>query len=255
MFFILSKALLIFTTPYTWFIMSVFGAFFLKKDKWKKWSKYSAVFVFFFFSNTVILSEFMRMWEIHGTRFENTKNYDVGIVLGGMSDYNNDLDVLSITGHGDRIWQAITLYKKHKIKKILISGDSGYVYDRGLHEAKQLKKVLVEWGIPSNDIITEDKSKNTHENALESKKVLDRSYPHFSKFLLITSGSHMRRSLACFDKVGLKCDSFSTDLITGQNRSYFWDQYIIPNQDAMGQWNKLIKEWIGYFVYDMIGYI
>ncbi|MBI1836248.1 MAG: YdcF family protein [Flavobacteriia bacterium] len=255
MFFILSKVLLIFTTPYTWFITSVFCAFFLKNEKWKKRFKYIAVFVFFFFSNTVILAELMRKWEVHGTRFENTKIYDVGIVLGGMSEYNSDLDVLSITGHGDRIWQAITLYKKGKIKKILISGDSGYITDRGLHEAKQFKKVLVEWGIPANDLLVEEKSKNTHENAVETQKVLNRSYPHFTKFLLITSGSHMRRSLACFNKVGLKCDSFSTDLITGPHRNYFWDQYFIPNQDAMGQWNKLIKEWIGYFVYDLVGYI
>ena len=255
MFFILSKALVIFTTPYTWFILTVMGAFLLKKDKWKKWSKYVAIFIFFFFSNSVILCELMRKWEIHGIRFENTGNYDVGIVLGGMAEYNSDLDVLSITSHGDRIWQAITLYKKGKIKKILISGDSGYVTERGLHEAKQFKTVLVEWGIPEGDIIVEEISKNTRENALETKKVLDRSYPHLKKHLLITSGSHMRRAIACFDKVGLKCTPFSTDLVTGPNRNYFWDQYIIPDQGTMGQWNKLIKEWIGYLVYDMVGYI
>lgn len=199
--------------------------------------------------------ELMRGWEIHGTRIEKTKTYDVGIVLGGMAEYNADLDVLSINRHADRIWQAITLYKKGKIKKILISGDSGYVTERGLHEAKQMKEVLVSWGIPEQDLIIEEKSKNTHENVLETKKILTRSYPHLKKFLLITTGSHMRRALACFKKEGMKCDSFSTDLVTGPNRTYFWDQYIIPNQGTMGEWNKLIKEWIGYVVYDVAGYI
>lgn len=255
MFFILSKALLIFTTPYYWFLMAVFGAFFIRKDKLRKISKYSAIFIFFFFSNTVIFIEFMRHWEVQGTRIEKVKNYDVGIVLGGMADYNNDLDVLTIHRHANRIWQAITLYKKGKIKKILISGDSGYVSDRGLHEAKQFKAVLVEWGIPENDIITEEKSKNTHENALETQKVLSNSYPHLKSKLLITSGSHMKRSLACFEKIGLKCDPYSTELITGPKRFYFWDQYIVPDQGTMGEWNKLIKEWIGYFTYWLMGYI
>ena len=65
----------------------------------------------------------------------------------------------------------------------------------------------------------------------------------------------MRRALACFERAGLKCDSFSTDLYTNQTGGYHWDQYIIPNVDNFITWNKLFKEIIGYIVYDMRGYI
>lgn len=255
MFFILSKIFIYFLYPFTWFILCLAGYFFFKNPKWKKRFKIGAISIFLIFSNTVILLELLKRWEIHGTKIENVKNYDVGIVLGGMFGYNNDLKVLTAGSHSDRMWQAITLYKKGKIKKFLISGGSGYVTDHGLVEAKQIKEVLVGWGIPSADIITEIKSRNTHENAVETQKILNRSYPHFEKNLLITSGFHMRRARACFNKVGLKCDTFSTDLMTGPTSNYFWDQYIIPDMETLFGWNRLIKEWIGYATYDMMGYI
>jgi uncharacterized SAM-binding protein YcdF (DUF218 family) len=183
------------------------------------------------------------------------KNYDAGIVLTGMAEYNSDLNEISIRRGADRIWQALSLYHKGKIKKIIITGDSGYITERGLHEAKQMKEVLVGWGIPETDIITEEVSRNTHENAVETKKLIDRSYPHFEKLLLITSGMHMRRAKGCFEKVGLNCDVYSTDLYTGPKRNYFWNQYIIPDISTFSDWNQLNKEWVGYITYDLIGYI
>lgn len=255
MFFILSKIVIIFLYPSTWCVLSLAGFFIFKKEKLKRIFKIVTISLFLIFSNSFIFLEAMKKWEIHGTKIKEVKHYDVGIVLGGMFEYNNDLDVLSVRTHADRIWQAITLYKKGKIKKILISGDSGYVGGRGLKEAIQLKAVLVDWGIPETDLIIEVKSRNTHENAAETKKVLNQSYPHLEKCLLITSGFHMRRALACFKKENLVCDGFSTDLITGPTSNYYWDQYVVPNLESLFGWNKLIKEWIGYVTYRVMGYI
>jgi len=195
------------------------------------------------------------MWEYPGTPISKVKKHDVAIVLGGMAEYNNDLKVLSIRRPGDRIFQAITLYKKGLVKKILISGDSGHLTDRGLHEARQMKKMLVSWGIPKEDIITEEHSVNTFENARETKKLLDRSYPELKSFLLVTSGTHMRRALGCFQKQGMECTPYSTDLYTNLTGNYFWDQYLIPNPDNFYQWRNLFKEMVGYVTYDVVGYI
>jgi uncharacterized SAM-binding protein YcdF (DUF218 family) len=183
------------------------------------------------------------------------KQHDVAIVLGGMSEYNNDLDVLSLRRSGDRLVQALTLYHSGKVKKIMISGDSGHVSDRGLHEAKQMKTLLLNWKIPEEDIITEEISKNTYENALYSAQVLKRDHPSFSSFILVTSGIHMKRSLACFEKQGLTCTPHSTDLYSNLTRNYHWDQYILPNVDNFNQWNRLLKEMVGYRVYSVKGYL
>ena len=255
MFFILSKALLFLTSPFVWMIGFMLAAFFHKKEIWRKRSKWITLSIFLLFSNNVIFLEFCRLWEIPGTKIENVKPHDVGIVLTGMGEYNNDLDVVSIRRSGDRIWQELSLYHKGKIQKILITGDNGYVTDRGLHEAKQIKEVLVSWGIPKEDIITEEKSRNTYENALETKKILSTRYPHMNSFLLITSGTHMKRSFACFKNQEMRCTPFSTDLHTGPTRGYYWDQYIIPDVSTFSDWNKLTKEWVGFIIYDIIGYL
>ena len=255
MFFILSKALLFILSPFFWIVLCFAFFLYIKTGKWKKRMKWTGIFIFVFFSNSFIFSEFCRLWEMPGTPISNVKQHDVAIVLGGMFEYNSDLDNLSIRREGDRFIQAVTLYKENKVRKILISGDSGYLTDRGLHEAKQIKELLIKWGIPESDILTEEKSINTHLNAKMTKSLLDRSYPEFSSFILITSGIHMKRALACFDKEGLKCTPFSTDLYSNQTRNYFWNQYIIPSIDNFIQWNKLLKETFGYISYAIVGYI
>ena len=253
MFFLLSKLLLIFISPFTWLLIALYFALFSKKEKRKKRARYAAVIILLFFSNAVIYKEFCRQWEVFGTPIEKVQKADVAIVLGGMSEYNTDLKTLSMRRGGDRIWQAITLYKKGKVKKLLISGDHGYVIDRGLHEAKQMQKVLVDWGIPKEDILIETKSKNTYENAVESKKVLDKQFPEAKKFILVTSGRHMRRAEACYEKAGLHCQTYSTDLYTGPKRFYTFTDFIVPDVSVFEDWNGLIKEFVGFVTYRITG--
>ena len=75
-----------------------------------------------------------------------------------------------------------------------------------------------------------------------------------NKYILVTSGIHMKRALACFEKEGLTCTPFSTDLYTNQSGNYYWDQYLIPNMDNFTQWNKLNKEISGFLAYKIMGY-
>ena len=254
MFFILSKALLFFLSPFFWFVIILAIALFSKNNTRKKRAKWLSVFLFFFFTNSVIFSEACRTWEMPGAKLLSCQKHDVAIVLGGMFEYNSDLDEISIRRQGDRLIQALNLYKLGKVDKILVSGDSGYITDRGLHEASQVKELLILWGVPKNDIITENNSINTHENAMFSVQLLQKSYPHFNSFILVTSGMHMKRSLACFKKQGVECTPHSTDLYVNQSRNYFWDQYFIPNIDNFLLWSKLNKEIVGHFTYKIMGY-
>jgi uncharacterized SAM-binding protein YcdF (DUF218 family) len=255
MFFILSKLLLVFLSPFLWFIVCVGIFFYWPNSIYKRRARMTGIIIFFFFSNSFIFNEFCRQWEVHGTPIDEVRNYEVGIVLGGMAEFNNDIGVLSIRRGGDRIWQAISLYKKGKIKKILLSGDNGYLSDKGLHESEQFREVLIQWGIPAEDIIVEAVSKNTHENALETRNLLTDSFPKVDSCLLITSGSHMRRAMACFQRENVKVVPYSTDLYTGPERSFYWDQLLVPSVDTFTEWNFLIKEWVGYIAYDLVGYI
>ncbi|MGV6861712.1 MAG: YdcF family protein [Putridiphycobacter sp.] len=255
MFFLLSKILAFVINPFYWILFlllySIFGRVDYKRKLALKWG----VGLTLFFTNSVIFLEFARVWEPNGQKIEEVKHYDVAVVLGGMAEYNNDLDRLSLRRGGDRLWQTINLYHLGKVDKILISGDSGYILDKGLKEAEQFKKILVENGIPPEDVLVESKSKNTYQNAFESKLILDQT-PENESVLLVTSATHMRRSIGCFEKVGFKnFGTFTTDHYTGQNRHYFLDQYLVPNQSVLTDWQKLIHEWVGYMVYWMVGYL
>lgn len=196
----------------------------------------------------------MRKWEVPGSKIEKMNHYDIGIVLSGMFEYNRDLDVLSVRRGADRIWQTISLYKANKIKKILISGDSGFVIRSGLHEANQTRQILIYWGIPASDIIIENKSQNTHENAVNTTKLLKERYEK-KRFLLITSALHMKRASACFRKEGLSFSVFSTDHYTRKIKDEFTLDILLPNVNVFVDWDAFMKELVGYLVYSLQGYL
>ena len=255
MFFIFSKILSILVHPFTWILLLVLFGLITKKVNRKKWSYRIAGIVALFFSNTVIFCEFTRLWEPEGAKIENVGHYDVAIVLGGMAEYDNNLDRLSLRRGGDRIWQTMHLYHVGKVDKIMIVGANGDIYDKGLNEAVQFRDILLDFGIPDTDIIIEENSKNTYQNAVESKKVL-KDYPDIEKILLVTSALHMKRSKACFEKAGfLDFDTFTTDHYTGEKRGYTFEQFLVPNVSNMSDWSKLIHEWVGYTSYWFAGYI
>lgn len=249
MILILSKVIYLFITPFTWLSIAILMWAFAKKKKGKHYAKIATIFIAFFFSNTIIYKEALRLWEVPAVNKNEVTHHHVGIVLGGMFEYDNSADRLSIRRGGDRIWQAIDLYKSKKISKICIVGKHGSVIDKGLDEAVQLKTQLVSWGIPEIDIIIETESRNTHENAKFTAALMQQSYPHFNTFLLITSARHMKRAKASFDKQEMTVTPFSTDQYVGKERYYTWDEFIVPSSDTFNGWFGLIKEVVGYVGY------
>lgn len=255
MFFILSKILAFLSQPFYWIVILFLISWFTKRVGLKKWSFRFALGFLIFFTNTVIFCEFTRWWEPAGKKIEDVGHYDVAVVLGGMAEYDNTLDRLSMRRGSDRIWQTINLYHLGKVDKILIAGANGDLVDKGLNEGVQFRKILIENGIPAEDILVDSISKNTYQNAVESKKIID-AHPELSTVLLVTSALHMPRAEACFDKAGfLKMETFTTDHYTGDERNYQFDQWLLPSENVMTDWGKLIHEWLGYITYWMMGYL
>jgi uncharacterized SAM-binding protein YcdF (DUF218 family) len=146
------------------------------------------------------------------------------------------------------------LYKLRLIDKILISGGSARIIDIQEQEADRFRDVMVLMGVPDSAIIVENQTRNTHESAAEVKNMLEREGYKAQECLLITSAFHMRRSLACYRKVGLPIDTFSTDFYAHQS-VYYPDAFLIPKIDALIIWHKLVHEWIGFSTYWIAGYI
>ncbi|MEP7171264.1 MAG: YdcF family protein, partial [Bacteroidota bacterium] len=255
MFFILSKILYFIFSPLNWIITILLIGLFSKKPRRKKNFITTGIVLLILFTNPFILNISIHAWEIPSCRIGSIKEaYDVGVVLGGaMRYYNSEMDRVVYGSSVDRLIQSISLYREGKIKKILVSGGSGLLLLQQYKEAELLKKVLLEMNIPDQDILIENQSKNTRENAFFSAQILKNNYPG-GRILLITSGYHMRRSLGCFKKAGINPDPFSVDEHSGKVQ-YTPDKLIMPDAANLQSWDALLHEWGGYVSYWMVGYI
>jgi uncharacterized SAM-binding protein YcdF (DUF218 family) len=75
------------------------------------------------------------------------------------------------------------------------------------------------------------------------------------RVILITSAFHMRRSEACFRKVGLDVTGFSTDFYSALPKDRFGVMGFLPSPQVLVYWNFLIKEWGRYIGYMVVGYV
>lgn len=255
MFFLFSKLFFFLTKPLNWILLGATRAT-LVNNQWKR--KKAITFVLLtalFFTNPLCFNIVAKWWEPTLIPLQSIQTHDIAIVLGGFtrSGLHRVDDRYTASAANPRITVAMELYRLGKVKKILVSSGDGAVFRRTPEpEADEVKAFLVRTGIPEEDIIIENASRNTRDNAVFTKALVDEKFPR-SKCLLITSGSHMPRSIACFEKAGLSCTAFPADnkaeRITNEPRTW-----LSPDPQYLEFWQFLIKEWIGYAVYKMVGY-
>ncbi|HMG90433.1 MAG TPA: YdcF family protein [Chryseolinea sp.] len=255
MFFILSKTISFLALPFTVVIVLLMFSAFWKNPRWKKRFFWSGMGLLFFFSNDFIANESMRAWEIKTKAFEDMNPHELGIVLTGATiPLLEPGDRVYFQRGADRVTHTVQLYKLGLIKKILVSGGTGAIKNVDEPEADKFKKAMVMMGIPEEDILIENQTRNTYESAVAVSKMLDSLQFKAEECLLITSAFHMRRSLACYRKANLDIEPFSTDFYA-HPRFFYPDGLLIPSIDAVFLWHKLFKEWMGLAAYKVAGYI
>lgn len=201
MFFTLSKILDFFLNPLIWFFALLILSFFLKQASLKKKIRVVAFVMLLFFSNPFILNTFMNMWTLPLTPKSEVQKAKIGVVLGGMLIYDPQNERPHFNQNVDRLLQALPLLKNGTLDHLVISGGSGYLRYQNFSEAAVLLDYLNEIDMDTQNIWIEGKSKNTYENALFTKKLLDEKFDFEEdkdKVLLFTSAIHMKRALACF---------------------------------------------------------
>mgnify|MGYP006157777287 CR=1 FL=1 len=243
MFFILSKIFSFLIKPIIWIIILLFGVIKTKSHL----LLYITFFLLYFFSNSFIIDSCNKMWEIPPKNISSlTKQYKYGIVLGGFSSFNNKTKQIDLLATGDRLISAIELYNLGKIEKILISGGNGELINNGRKEGEWSYNFLINMGVDSTHILTENNSRNTMENANNTTKIISKDIQ--SRSLLITSAIHMRRAKFCFNKNNFNIDDYSTDA-TKSDIILTFDYLFLPNAGALQKWEHLIHELIGLLVY------
>jgi uncharacterized SAM-binding protein YcdF (DUF218 family) len=176
------------------------------------------------------------------TKFDN--QYEAGILLGGFSDYDYKKNKHNFKKEADRLIYTVQLYNQGIIRKIFISGGNSNLFKNNYKESETIKDFLIQNKIDSNDIIIENQSRNTKENAINSAKILDKK----NEYILITSAVHMKRSILCFKNVGLKIIPFSVDNSMSFSSNKI-EYILLPRSRVLENWEELIHEIIGYYVY------
>lgn len=245
MFFILSKLLFFLLSPITWCVIIAIVYFITKSKKIKKTAKILGISIIILFINSFLYMSVESAWQINPQRLQKTINN--AIVLGGLISFNARHEGF-FNGAAERYTAALQMFNAGKIQKIIVSGGSGLLLDTVDKEALFLKEQFIKAAVPEKDILVEDQSRNTFENALYTKQLIKKNQLN-SPFVLITSAEHMRRAAAVFQKAGIDVIPYPVNYNVLPDRTYNWQDFIIPNFCNFYKWQDLLKEIIGYLVY------
>ncbi|CAN5851778.1 hypothetical protein BH23PLA1_BH23PLA1_21470 [soil metagenome] len=132
------------------------------------------------------------------------KNAEAIIVLGGYvlpADADRPRPLLGPDSLY-RCFHAAELYRRIGPCPVIVSGGKVDPDGPGPAIAPVLVEFLITQGVDPADLILEDRSRSTHENAVECARVLQ-SLGFNKKIALVTEAFHMPRALACFQKQGV----------------------------------------------------
>jgi uncharacterized SAM-binding protein YcdF (DUF218 family) len=256
LFFIISKLLYFFLNPIVWVLTCLLIAIISKKPKRKKRFTGASLLIILIFGNSFFLDEVVRQYEIEAITLDTSDHYNYGVVLSGMTIWDNQLNRVNFHGNVDRLLQSLPIHENGIIDSLILSGGDGSAFQSEMKESVALVNYLNSINFNTTRVVLEPDSKNTYENALFTvQKMKTRGVNLQSKkVLLITSAIHMRRSLACFKKAGVSCTPYVTNRITGP-RKFVFDHLFIPNSEAMHGWKALLHELIGFGAYSLMSYI
>jgi uncharacterized SAM-binding protein YcdF (DUF218 family) len=140
----------------------------------------------------------------------------------------------------ERITEAVALARRLPEARIVFAGDTDETSNIGL-----LFEAL---GVPMDRITLVGHSRDTYENALFTKRLINPSVQE--RWLLITSAWHMPRAVGCFRKVGFPVAPWPVDYRTsGRVESRFHDS--IPK--GLRQTDIAVREYAGLVAYFLSG--
>ncbi len=183
---------------------------------------------------------------------EKLPGADAIVVLGGgMGTMAPPRPYPDLAAAADRVWHAARLYKAGKAPVIVVSGGMGLVQEEGKQpESDAMGEFLEDLGVPKSAILFESESRNTYENALLTKRLLDARGD--KTILLVTSALHMRRAEAIFRSFGLNIIPAATDyevLDEPKPAPLRW----LPDGGTLEGSSRALKEYLGLITFRIRG--
>lgn len=175
------------------------------------------------------------------------------VVLGGGFEgaINLARGGYELSTSGDRMVETAILARRFPQAKVVVSGGNGSLFLEGEGDADTAPRLLVPLGVSADRLILEDKSRNTYENAVFSRNLVQPKPGE--TWLLVTSAFHMPRAKALFDKAGFPTVPWPVDYRTSgkEGVGLFRDN----PADSLENTTMAIREWIGLLAYWLSGRI
>ncbi|SAK78607.1 YdcF family protein [Caballeronia ptereochthonis] len=170
------------------------------------------------------------------------------IVLGGGTQYDRHRHLVPMGDSMTRVDLGASLYKRciemEKECLVVVSGGNPQHHEQS--EADLYGALLVDRGVKRSDLILEDKSLDTYENARNTEKILrSRQY---DTSVLITSSLHMRRALLAFEAFDLHPQPVVAFI---RNPKSWW----VPHPEGWIDSNSALRELLGIVRFHLLRWI
>lgn len=162
---------------------------------------------------------------------------------------------------GDRMVYAAQLYHAGKAPRVIVSGGAIELYGATVPEAEPMRELLRALGVPDEAIVSEERARNTYENAIYVREILEEY--EIDGVLLVTSALHMPRSVAIFAKQGIAVTPAPTDFMVtwgepGRTVARGWDGALLklmPSAEYLDLSTRVLREYLGLVVYRLRGWL
>ena len=171
------------------------------------------------------------------------------IVLGGaqVPHISARRDVLA-TNHGaERLIEAAGIAIRHPEARLVFTGGSGRVLPRRALERDVNDRFVSILALDERRIVHEDRSRNTWENALFSKELVDPQPDE--TWLLITSAAHMPRSIGIFRRLDWPVVPWPVDYRTSGEDL----ELQVGVGQRLDEIDYAMREWVGLAAYRLMG--
>lgn len=148
----------------------------------------------------------------------------------------------------ERDLMFLHLARKYPNSKLLFTGGTGSLINQEFKEADVAIKLFEQQNFNTKRIIFERDSRNTYENAIFSKKIVNPIQNE--NWILITTSWHMPRSVGIFCETGWPVIPYPVDHRTNKNNLFRIDFNLVGNLNTL---KVAIKEWLGLFAYYLTG--
>jgi len=115
--------------------------------------------------------------------------------------------------------------------------------------AQAMAEFLIEQGVAESDILLEDASGTTYENAVQTAALVERH--KLADVVLVTDAAHLGRAVACFRAAGVEVTPAPCNHRAGALR---WSgRSLVPSAEAALRFHDAFHEWCGWVWYRLKG--